>query len=89
MTVNQQTCFTVTCDGCHKHFEHDYEPHWPSATEAIGHALDSGEWWGDENLLLCDDCKLEPHAFLPQAGTPSYCARCPHPAEEHEPSPIS
>lgn len=89
MSVKTQTCFTVICDDCKAIHEHDYEPHWPCAGDAIDDAVNSGEWWGDEKLLLCFTCRYKPHAFLPGEFSAEDCARCDNPEDEHAPSPCA
>lgn len=85
MGAQQVTCFIAVCDDCETEFEHDYTPHWPSSQEAIDDAVNNGDWWSDEGkVLLCDDCAVKPHAFLPSDSNAENCTRCPHPDEEHE-----
>lgn len=81
MSVKEQTCFTVGCDGCNATYEHDYEPHWPSADEAILEVVENADWWGDTDLLLCDRCRYKPHSVVPDGNC---CARCGIDADDHE-----
>jgi len=83
MAIRQITCFIAACSDCGADYEHDYTPHWPSAGEAADDAVGSGEWWGDEKLLLCYHCKDKPHAFVKSELYAVDCDRCCHPAEEH------
>lgn len=83
MTVKTVTCHIAACNDCGAEYEHDYTPHWPSEGEAIDDAIGVGEWWGDEKLLLCHNCKLKPHAFTPD-DLFADCGRCDVPEDEHE-----
>lgn len=86
MGFKQQTCYIAVCDDCGEEFAHDYTPHWDTKGEGIDEAVDTGEWWSDGTKLLCVGCKDKPHAFVPGEFNPEDCGRCPHPAEEHEPT---
>lgn len=83
MAVKQVTCFIAVCDDCETEYEHDYTPHWPSAGEATDDAVGSGEWWSREGALLCSNCKLKPHAFVPSELLAEDCDRCEKPRDEH------
>lgn len=84
MTTKTLTCHVAICDGCGSEYEQDYTPHWPSAGEAIDDAVQDGEWWGDEKLLLCFECRHKPHTFVPGGLRAEDCERCDNPEGEHE-----
>lgn len=85
MTTKQITCFIAVCDDCGDEYELDYTPHWPSAAEAIDDAVSGGDWWSKgDDALLCNDCAMKPHAFVPSEVFADNCDRCPHPIEEHD-----
>lgn len=86
MSAREVTCFIAQCDGCETEYEHDYTPHWPSAVEAIDDVVNNADWWAspDRKTLLCDDCKTNPHAHVPDSFSPEDCDRCGNPADEHD-----
>lgn len=85
MTFKVKTCYTAVCDGCDEEYSHDYTPHWPSTGEAIDEAVDMGEWWSKDDVLLCSECKLKPHSFIASDIYPDACDVCANPADEHAP----
>ena len=82
MSIKTLTCYIAACDDCGNEYEHDYTPHWPTAGEALDDATGSGEWWGDETLLLCSNCKLKPHLYTP-SDVFEGCGRCDLDEDEH------
>lgn len=84
MSTKTLACHIAVCNDCGTEYEHDYTPHWPSAGEAIDDAVGSGEWWSDgEDLLLCGNCKLKPHAYTDDEVLAD-CGRCDIPADQHD-----
>nr|WP_221374477.1 hypothetical protein [Actinoplanes polyasparticus] len=85
MGVKQVTCYIAECDDCGKEHEYDYTPHWPSEQEARHETVNISEWYSGSGVLVCDDCKVKPHAHVPDPRYPDDCDRCGNPVEEHEP----
>lgn len=82
MVIKTQTCYTVSCDDCGSQFEHEWEPHWPTAKEAREEA-EENEWWITDEADLCFGCRYKPHAFIQDLHSIGDCLRCANPAEEH------
>jgi len=87
MAFRQRTCFTAVCDDCGEEYENgEYTPHWDAKGDGIDEVVGMADWWAseDQKTLLCDDCAAKPHTAVPDKFDPEACARCPHPADEHE-----